>query len=121
MIASFVYDGDGQRVKKVEGSVTTVYVNKYYEKRIGSPDEVTLYYYLGDRMVALKKAGTLRYMNQDHLDRGRYWCAGVGSIWRRCHHGICCWHSPCCLGCRWRRGKRCGARLQPARARFKTL
>ncbi len=65
--ASFVYDGDGKRVKKVEGGTTTVYVNRYYEKKIGTPDEITLYYYLGDRLVALKKGTNLRYVSQDHL------------------------------------------------------
>ncbi len=65
--AAFVYDGDGKRVKKTAGGVTTLYVNKYYEKKIGSPDEITLYYYLGNRMVALKKGTNLRYVSQDHL------------------------------------------------------
>ena len=31
--ASFSYDGDGKRVKKVEGGVTTYYVGGYYEKQ----------------------------------------------------------------------------------------
>ena len=61
---SFVYDGDGKRVKKVEGGTTTVYVNKYYEK---TGTEITLYYYLGNRMVALKKGTNLRFVSQDHL------------------------------------------------------
>jgi YD repeat-containing protein len=30
--ASFVYDGVGNRVKKTEGGITTIYVNRYYEK-----------------------------------------------------------------------------------------
>ncbi|MBI4311288.1 MAG: hypothetical protein HY681_05835 [Chloroflexi bacterium] len=32
--ASFVYDGDGVRVKKTEGGQTTVYPNRYYEKNV---------------------------------------------------------------------------------------
>ena len=35
--ASFVYDGDGNRVKKTENSVTVLYANKYY----GASDETT--------------------------------------------------------------------------------
>jgi len=65
--AAFVYDGDGKRVKKTENNQTTIYVNKYYEKKIGTPDEITLYYYLGNRLVALKKGTNLRYVSQDHL------------------------------------------------------
>ncbi len=68
--AAFIYDGDGKRVKKTEGGITTVYVNKYYEKNLNT-GESTLYYYLGDRLVALKKVlgqnSTLRYLSQDHL------------------------------------------------------
>jgi hypothetical protein len=39
-----------------EGGQTTLYINKYYEK-IGA--EVTTYYYLGDRMVAMRRDTTL--------------------------------------------------------------
>jgi RHS repeat-associated protein len=62
--ASFVYDGDGNRVKKTEGGVTTVYVNKYYEK---TGTEVTTSYYLGSKLVAQRKGTTLSYVMQDHL------------------------------------------------------
>lgn len=62
--ASFVYDGDGNRVKKIIGSTTTIYVNKYYEK---TGTEITTYYYLGDRLIAQNKAGTLNYFHQDSL------------------------------------------------------
>jgi RHS repeat-associated protein len=31
ILARFVYDGDGNRVKKIEGGITTVYVGDYYE------------------------------------------------------------------------------------------
>ncbi len=63
--STFVYDGDGKRVKKTEGGQTTVYVNRFYEKVIGG--DSTLYYYLGERLVALKKGTNLRYVSQDHL------------------------------------------------------
>jgi|GEM_PF-1256444 len=63
-IAGFIYDGDGKRVKKTENNQTTIYVNRYYEK---TGNDVTLYYYLGDRLVAFKKNGTMEYVHQDHL------------------------------------------------------
>ncbi len=39
---SYVYDGNGFRVKKTENGVTILYVNKYYEKNL-STQAVTLY------------------------------------------------------------------------------
>ena len=77
----FVYDGDGNRVKKpvpyrdtgTEGGQTILYVNQYYEKVIAGTGvgTVTTYYYHGGRLVA-KRAGinptyTLSYIHQDHL------------------------------------------------------
>ena len=56
--ASFVYDGDGNRVKKTEGGQTILYVNGYYEKLVLSEAEgnlttgvATTYYYLGGKLV----------------------------------------------------------------------
>jgi phage gp45-like len=49
--ASFVYDGDGNRVKKTENGETILYVNKYYEKNI-TTGIATTSYYLGDRLIA---------------------------------------------------------------------
>ena len=34
--ASYVYDGDGQRVKATVGGVTTVYIGNYYERDNGT-------------------------------------------------------------------------------------
>ncbi|MBA3534160.1 MAG: hypothetical protein H0T73_19740, partial [Ardenticatenales bacterium] len=44
MQVSFTYDGDGNRVKKVEGGITTVYVGAHYEyskapSPVAVPDE----------------------------------------------------------------------------------
>ncbi|MBI4331638.1 MAG: RHS repeat-associated core domain-containing protein [Chloroflexi bacterium] len=68
---SYVYDGDGFRVKKTEGGQTVLYASKYYEKNL-STGVSTLYYYLGDKLVAYKEipqqgSSTLRYVHQDHL------------------------------------------------------
>lgn len=64
--ASFVYDGDGNRVKKTENGQTIFYINKYYEKNLDTGEIIT-YYYHGDRLVASRKASTLRYHYQDHI------------------------------------------------------
>lgn len=64
--STFVYDGDGNRGKKIEGGETILYVNRYYEKNL-TTSEVTTYYYLGDRVVAMRQDTTLEYIHQDHL------------------------------------------------------
>jgi hypothetical protein len=63
---TFVYDGDGNRVKKVEGGKTVHYVNKYYEKSV-TDTVVTTYYYHGGRLVTLRKGTTVEYIHQEHL------------------------------------------------------
>ncbi len=64
--STFVYDGDGNRVKKTEGGETILYINKYYEKNLDT-GEVTTHYYLGGRLVANRQGTDLRYVHQDHL------------------------------------------------------
>jgi len=64
--ASFVYDGDGDRVKKTENSETIVYINRYYEKNI-TTGVITTYYYLGGKLVANRVNTTLTYVHQDSL------------------------------------------------------
>jgi RHS repeat-associated protein len=65
---AYVYDGESKRVKQTVGSVTTTYVNQYYEK---SGTEITTSYYLGSKLIALRKGSgstfTLSYVMQDHL------------------------------------------------------
>jgi RHS repeat-associated protein len=63
---TFIYDGDGVRVKKTEGGQVILYVNACYEKNLTSGN-VTTYYYLGDRLVAMRQSTTLTYIHQDHL------------------------------------------------------
>ena len=80
--ASYVYDGDGKRLKKLvlsvaegtENNETIVYVNKYFEKNhvLSLPNGlttgvITTYYYLGDRLVFMRKGTDLRFVSQDHL------------------------------------------------------
>jgi RHS repeat-associated protein len=64
--STFAYDGDGARIKKTENGETVVYINRYYQKNV-TTGEATAYYYLDDRLVALKGGFTLEYIHQDHL------------------------------------------------------
>lgn len=57
-------------MKKIENGETTVYINKYFEKNITTGEEISSYY-LGEKLVALKKGVSpsfeLCYILQDHL------------------------------------------------------
>ena len=62
--ASFVYDGDGRRVKATVNGVTTYYVGDHYEVSGGV---VKKYYSAGGKRVALRSDGTLYWLLNDHL------------------------------------------------------
>jgi RHS repeat-associated protein len=64
--ASFVYDGDGSRVKKTENGQEILYINRYFEKNL-TTGTVTTSYYLGDKLIAQRAGTTLNYIHQDHL------------------------------------------------------
>ncbi len=77
VIATFIYDGDGNRVKKTEAGETVLYpdslrlcgtfgINKYYEKNLTSGN-VTTSYYLGSRLIAQREGEEVRFIHQDHL------------------------------------------------------
>lgn len=70
-IASFVYDGDGNRVKATVGGVTTSYVGNYFEWS-GSTSTMVKYYYAGSQRIAMRTgSGTtntnLKWLLGDHL------------------------------------------------------
>ena len=81
--ASFVYDGNGNRVKKTENGETILYINKYYEKNL-TTSTVTINYYLGDKLIAtLEDDGedtTLNYVHQDSLNSTSLVTDSDGSI-----------------------------------------
>jgi len=63
--ASFVYNGDGQRVKSTVAGVTTVYIGNYYEWTSTTSRK---YYYAGAQRLAVRAgAGTLSFLLGDHL------------------------------------------------------
>ncbi|MEW5744707.1 MAG: FG-GAP-like repeat-containing protein [Nitrospirota bacterium] len=63
-----VYDYTGQRVKKIVGSNTTIYIGKMYECKNGSTD-CTKYIFAGRTRIASKSTATsaTRYYHGDHL------------------------------------------------------
>ena len=66
---SFVYDGDGKRVRATVGGTTTTFVGNYYELTGSS---VTKYNFAGDQRVAMRKytvpsSMALEYLLGDHL------------------------------------------------------
>ncbi len=66
-VTEFVYDGDGNRVRKtVSGGDDILYMNRYYEKNLTSGN-ITTSYYLGNRLIAQMESDELRFIHQDHL------------------------------------------------------
>ena len=53
IIAEYVYDYQGQRVKKTENGVTTYYIGKHYEEKKGATvDEKTSYFFANNQRIA---------------------------------------------------------------------
>jgi RHS repeat-associated protein len=61
---TFVYDGDGNRVKRITPEGATYYIGGYYEVQ-GST--VTKYYYAAGQRVAMRRSGALTTLHSDHL------------------------------------------------------
>ncbi len=65
VIATFTYDGDGNRVKSVVGATTTYFVGSHYETSGGV---ITKYYLAGGTRLAMRKGSTSFYwLLSDHL------------------------------------------------------
>jgi RHS repeat-associated protein len=67
---SFVYNGDGTRVKReVMGVGTTYYIGNYFEVWVPNGGSATFnkYYYFGAQRVAAKIGADLFYLQGDHL------------------------------------------------------
>ena len=63
--ASFVYNGDGKRVKAtLNGTETTYFAGAHYEVTNGV---VTKYYYAGSQRIAMRKDGKGSYLISDHF------------------------------------------------------
>ncbi len=64
--ATFVYDGDGNRIKAAVSSGTTAYAGNHFEWT-GSTSTMKKYYYANGQRVAVRDDGTLYYLLGDHL------------------------------------------------------
>jgi YD repeat-containing protein len=64
VVATFTYNGDGQRVKQTLNGVTTTFVGETYEITGAA---VKKHYHAGAQIVAYRDSGTLRYVIGDHL------------------------------------------------------
>jgi RHS repeat-associated protein len=64
---NYSYDADGERVKVVNGSTTTVYLEGVWEEVVGGTTKV--YYPFNGQMVAVRdtSANTVTYLHADHL------------------------------------------------------
>ncbi len=74
--ATFVYDGDGKRVKATAGGVTRAYVGDYFEWS-GSTSTMVKYYYAGTVRVAMRTgSGTgttgLNWLLGDRRDQSHF-------------------------------------------------
>lgn len=69
VLAGYVYDYTGQRIKKVENGVTTYYIGKHFETQTdGSNTQNPSYYFANGERVAKKDAlGNMAYYHSDHL------------------------------------------------------
>jgi RHS repeat-associated protein len=72
--ASFVYDGDGRRVKATVSGVTAYHTGDYYEVAGGV---VKKYYSAGGQRIAMRSGGVLHWLLADHLGGTAHTLSGV--------------------------------------------
>ena len=65
--ATFVYDGDGSRVKSTMGTTTTGFMGDHTEWQVGAANQPTRYYNAGGMRLATRVAGVMYYPLTDHL------------------------------------------------------
>jgi hypothetical protein len=79
--ASFVYGGDGKRVKATFGDSTIAYVGDYFEWK-GSTSDMVKYYYANGQRIAMRRGSYgLYYLLTDHL--GSTAITTYSSGWKR--------------------------------------
>jgi len=86
---NMVYDGDGNRVKKVAGTTTTYYLvaeqnltgyAQVLEERSALTGDPTVTYVYGLDLVSQKRGGTTRYFGYDGLGTVRYLTTPSGTV-----------------------------------------
>jgi RHS repeat-associated protein len=76
-VATFVYDGDGKRVKSTIAGTTIIFVGNHYEV---SGETITKYYFAGATRVAMRIGSSLRYLLSDHLGSTSIVTNSVGTV-----------------------------------------
>ncbi|OGO72172.1 MAG: hypothetical protein A2Z49_10300, partial [Chloroflexi bacterium RBG_19FT_COMBO_56_12] len=76
--ASFVYNGDGERVKGSVNGVTTAYVGNYVE---WNGSALVKYYYAGGQRVAMRGSGVVRLLLGDHLGSTTITATDTGTLY----------------------------------------
>ena len=74
ILAEYVYDHSGQRIKKIENGITTYYIGKHFERQedLEGTHEDTRYYFANKTRVAKEKSdGEKLFYHTDHLGSTR--------------------------------------------------
>ena len=80
--ATYVYDGDGVRVKSAAGGTTTVTIGSYFEWT-GSSSTMKRYYEAGGSRVGMRQGSTLYWLVSDHLGSTSVTANASGSLYGR--------------------------------------
>lgn len=86
IIAEYVYDYSGLRIKKIENGVTTYYIDKHYEEEhtAGQRTNRASYYFANGQRVAKKgNSGNLSFIHSDHLGGTNAVTDGTGGLAER--------------------------------------
>ena len=95
LTASFVYDGDGRRVKSTINGVTATFVGTHYEV---TGSTVTKYYFAGAQRVAVRTGSTLQYLLGDHLGSTSLVTSDTGALVMETRYCVASlWDKPCPL------------------------
>jgi len=79
LVATYVYDGDGNRVKATVSGATTAYVGSHYEWK-GSVSTMVRFYHAGGQRVAMRTgSGPHLYLLTDHLGSTALMATSSGS------------------------------------------
>jgi len=84
-ITTFVYDGDGGRVKKTTSSGTTTYIGSLFEK--DATGKTIKYIFAGaNRVATVESTGSIYYTHSDHLGSSNVITDKNGSLAQYCEY-----------------------------------
>ena len=80
--ATYVYDGDGVRVKSTVGGASTVTIGSYFEWT-GSSSTMKRYYEAGGSRIGMRQGSTLYWLVSDHLGSTSVTANASGGLYGR--------------------------------------